>query len=218
MNQDINLLMPTSGSGTRYPTARQSGIAVLCILGLGIVGGLWYDYENRVLQARARSLNTEIDDLVSSLEERSYFLAERNADPSLVAELKRREREADDKSTVLDLLSGESVGNTDGFSEQLAALGRRHPPGLWLERIQIEAGGREVLLRGLTLEADLVPRFLDNLRDEPVMAGMPFATLALSTGENERAPLKFALATACDALAADAGDTCAPADEPERAR
>ena len=198
MNQDINLLTLPSGRGSRHPAAREVGIALLCVIAIGIGGGLWYDHRDSMLQRETRDLGAEIDDLVMNLEERSYFLAERNADPMLVAELKRREREADDKSRVLDLLSGESVGNTDGFSAHLAALGRRHPRGLWLERIRISDGGRDILLRGLTLDADLIPGFLAELRREPVFAGTPFATFALAAGNERAAPLQFTLATDCE--------------------
>lgn len=213
MNQDINLLMPTTGQRSRQPAAQQCGIVLLSLVLLGVVAGLWYDHREQTLERQARTLNSVIDELVFNLEERSNFLAQRNADPQLVAELKRREREADDKSRVLDLLSGESVGNTDGFSAQLAALGRRHPQGLWLERIHIDDGGREMLLRGQTVNADLVPQFLDNLRHEPVMAGVPFATLALSSDKDQQGPLRFALATGCDTGDAEAVSSCVAADE-----
>jgi hypothetical protein len=204
MNQDINLLTLPTGSRSRHPAAREVGIALLCVIAIGIGGGLWYDHRDSTLARATRDLNAEIDDLVMNLEERSYFLAERDADPVLLAELKRAEREADDKSRVLDLLRGESVGNTDGFSEHLAALGRRHPQGLWLERIRIGDGGRDVLLRGLALDADLIPRFLTGLREEPVLAGTAFATFALAADDARRGPLQFALATGCET--GEAGD------------
>jgi hypothetical protein len=208
MNQDINLLTLPSGRRSRHPAAREVGIALLCVLAIGIGGGFWYDHREQALQRATRDLSAEIDDLVMSLEERSYFLAERNADPVLVAELKRREREADDKSRVLDLLRGESVGNTDGFSAHLAALGRRHPEGLWLERIRIGDGGRDVLLRGLALDADLIPRFLSNLRQEPVLAGTAFSTFALAADRENAGPLQFALATGCETAAGGEGTAC----------
>lgn len=212
MNQDINLLTVPAGRRSRRPAAREVGIALLCVIAVGIGGGLVYDHRAQTLERTTRDLNAAIDDLVMNLEERSLFLAERNADPALLAELQRREGEADDKSRVLDLLRGESVGNTDGFSGHLAALGRRHPEGLWLEHIRIGDGGRDVLLRGLTLDADLVPRFLGNLRQEPVLAGTAFATFALVADEAHAGPLQFALATGCGTGAE--GDAGAEGEEP----
>lgn len=211
MKQDINLLLTPAGSTSRHPTARQAAMALLLVFTAGFAGGSWYDYQLNSLQKQVATLNSSIDDLVFNLEERSHFLAQRNADPSLVAELQRRQREADDKSRVLDLLSGESVGNTDGFSGHLAALGRRHPEGLWLERIRISDGGRQLLLRGLALDAGLIPKFLGDLQLEPVLAGTTFSTFALSSDEERPAPLRFALATGCESNALNPGESpCVP--------
>jgi Tfp pilus assembly protein PilN len=218
MKQEINLLQVPSGRSSRNPSARQSSAALVLAFVVGICGGFWHDFRTDSLESTVNTLNSDIDELVFSLEERSYFLAERNADPALVDELKRRQREADDKSRVLDLLSGESVGNTDGFSEHLAALGRRHPQGLWLDRIRIGDGGRQLLLRGLTTDAGLVPRFLSDLQQEPALAGTSFSSFALSTDRAVAGPLRFALATGCafDESADEAADadlSCLPAAE-----
>ena len=195
--QDINLLISAPSRSSPQPTARQVGIALLVLVVSGTAAGLWQEHERASLEESVQLLNADIDSVIVDLEERSQFLAERDADPALVAELKRREREADDKSRVLDLLSGESVGNTDGFSGHLEALGRRHPEGLWLEDIRIADGGRQLVLAGRTLQAGLVPRFLAELQAEPALAGTAFATFTLSGDARGNAPMRFALATGC---------------------
>jgi hypothetical protein len=198
MKQDINLLTTSPGRSSRQPAARQLGILLLALIVLGVGAGAWREHRRAALEQSLADLGDEIDELVADLEDRSNFLAERNADPALVAELKRREREADDKSRVLDLLSGESVGNTAGFSAKLAAFGRRHPQGLWLENIRIAAGGRQLMLVGRTLHAGLVPQFLSELQSEPALAGTAFATFTMAADDGAPTPLRFALATACE--------------------
>jgi Fimbrial assembly protein (PilN) len=197
MSQDINLLMTSSGARSRHPSARHLGIALLGLIVLCVGAGVWYDVRNDTLARRTGELNNRIDELITNLQERSQFLADRNADPALVAELQRREREAGDKSRVMNLLSGKSVGNTTGFSDYLVAFGRRFPNGLWLNHIEIGDGGSQVLLSGRTLDAQLVPRFLTELRHEPVMAGTPFQILSMSEDEKGTGPLQFTLASAC---------------------
>ncbi|MGH8167678.1 MAG: PilN domain-containing protein [Woeseiaceae bacterium] len=214
--QDINLLIGAPRRSSPRPTARQSGITLLALMIFGVVAGLWQENRRASLEQAAATLNADIDGAMMSLEERSLYLAERDADPALVAELKRREREADDKSRVLDLLSGESVGNTDGFSAHLAAFGRRHPEGLWLENIRIEDGGRQLMLAGRTLHASLVPKFLSELQLEPALAGTAFATFTMSEDDSGSGPLRFALATACvqhDGSEATAAEGCAPSED-----
>ena len=144
VQQDINLLATGSGRRSPLPSAMQVGIALLLAVFTSACAGFWFEFQHDKLEKTTRAANAGIDDLIFNLEERSYFLAERDVNPSVLSELKRLEGEADDKSRVLNLLSGKSVGNTDGFSEYLAALGRRHPEGLWLDRIRIGDGGRHL--------------------------------------------------------------------------
>jgi hypothetical protein len=219
--QEINLLISAPGRSSPQPTARQVGIAVLVLVLSGTIAGLWQEHGRIALERSVQVLNADIDTVIMDLEERSQFLAERDADPARVAELKRRQREADDKSRVLDLLSGESVGNTEGFSGHLAALGRRHPEGLWLENILIADGGRQLMLAGRTLSAGLVPQFLAELRDEPALAGTAFATFTLAGDDHDNAAMRFALATGCPQgnTAADtqSGEACVPLENPVEA-
>lgn len=214
MSQDINLLLTSSGRRSRRPTAWHFGMAILSLIVLGTGVGVWYNVHNDSLVHRTAELNDRIDELITELQERSQFLAERNADPALVAELQRREREADDKSRVMNLLSGKSVGNTAGFSDYLVAFGRRFPHGLWMDRIRISDGGRQVLLSGKTVDAQLVPRFLTELRQEPVMAGTPFQILSMSKSDKGTGPLQFTLASACG-TDEDTLDACVSTDGEE---
>jgi hypothetical protein len=197
--QDINLLIgaPGPGRSSARPTARQFAVTLLALVLCGIVAGAWQESRRTSLERAVQVLNSDIDAVIVDLEERSQFFAERNADPALVAELKRREREADDKTRVLDLLSGESVGNAAGFSAHLTALGRRHPAGLWLETIRFAEGGRQLMLAGRTLHASLVPKFLAGLQMEPALAGTAFATFTMSDDDHGDSPMAFALATGC---------------------
>jgi hypothetical protein len=195
--QDINLLTGSPGRSSPQPTARRLAAALLVLIVCGIASSLWQSWRASSFERAVITLNADIDGVIMDLEERSQFLAERDADPALVAELKRREREVEDKTRVLDLLSGESVGNTDGFSAHLEALGRRHPYGLWLDTIRIADGGRELMLAGRTLQARLVPEFLNDLQREPALAGTAFASFTMAGDDSAGEPMRFALATAC---------------------
>ena len=209
MKQDINLLATASGRRSPLPTAMQVGIALLLVVFTSACAGFWLEYRHDGLEKTTGALTATVDDLIFNLEERSYFLAERDVNPSVLSELKRLEGEADDKSRVLNLLSGKSVGNTDGFSEYLAALGRRHPDGLWLDRIRIGDGGRHLTLRGMTLNADLLPQFVRALQHEPALAGTGFATFTLAGDDAGREPMRFILSTGCDPeAAAEDGEAC----------
>lgn len=197
MRQDINLLGPALRVAQRPPTAAQSlmisGVAVL----LCLAGWLWLARLTDVGDARIARANAAVERLVLNLEERSNSLAQRDVNPALIVRLQQLERDAVDKARVLDLLGGRTLGNTQGFSAKLAALGRRHPDGLWLERVRISDGGRQMALRGRAASADLVPRFMEALRLEAAFAGTAFHSFELSRRKGVDGPVSFTLQTTC---------------------
>lgn len=207
MKQEINLLGPVLRGAQRPPSAALSTAIAVGVVLLWLAGWLWLDRLGDTGDARIARANVAIEELVLNLEERSNSLAKRNADPALVARLQQLEREAADKARVLDLLGGRTLGNTQGFSGHLAALGRRHPDGLWLQRVRISNGGRQIVLRGRAVSADLVPRFMEALRLEPAFAGTAFHSFEMSRQKSTDGPVSFALQTACG----DAEDEAAAA-------
>ncbi len=212
MRQEINLLGPARRSAQDLPTAMHAAAFVGVVLAIGLVSSLWLDLRANGAEKRIVAATAAIDDLMLNLQERSQFLAQRNADSALVSRLRQLERETTDKGRVLDVLSGKTLGNTAGFSAHLAALGRRHPDGLWLRYLQISDGGRQMALRGRAVSADLVPRFIDALQAEPAFQGTAFEHFAMTRPQSGAGPVSFSLSTACDPSGADTTtDGCAGA-------
>jgi len=211
MRQEINLLGTPRRRSHDQPTALQATVFLGVVLALGLGSGLWLNLRANGAEKRITAATAAIDDLILSLQERSQFLAQRNADSMLVTRLQELERETTDKGRVLDTLDGKTLGNATGFSAQLAALGRRHPDGLWLRQVQIGDGGRQVSLRGRAVAADLVPRFIDALQTEPAFQGTAFAHLAMTRPQNGAGPVSFSLATSCGEPGAD-GEAAGCAD------
>jgi hypothetical protein len=209
MNQDIDLLAAVSADRQHLPTGLQAAVFLAVTIAVAVVSGRWLDGRVEAAEREIVTLNAALDDLVFGLEERSQFLVDRNADQRLLDQLAELERELADKTQVLNLLSGETLGNTQGFAGQLAALGRRHPSGLWLQRILVADGGRRLELRGQALEAQLLPNFLDALQNESVLSGMAFETVALSTDPTGMSDIvDFVLATGCEDAQGGSPDAC----------
>jgi pimeloyl-ACP methyl ester carboxylesterase len=61
----------------------------------------------------------------------------------------------------------------------LEALARQHVEGTWLTRIDISGGGTALRLDGRTLASALVPRYVQRLSEEEVMADIAFNYLEL---------------------------------------
>jgi hypothetical protein len=208
MTQDFNLLGAGPKTGRRKPAALPVGVAAAAALAIGLAAGYWLDTRADAAEKRIEAANLAVEDLILNLQERSQFLAQRNADPALVAKLQQLERESADKGKVLDLLAGRTLGNTAGFSAQLAALGRRYPDGLWVRQLEISDGGRRLAIHGGAVDAVLVPRFIGALREEPAFRGTSFERFVLEDRPGEGGNVRFTLASGCEAggEAIDAAD------------
>jgi len=208
MSQDFNLL----GSAPRRNETALSATHVLwtagAVLVLGLAAALWLNWRAGQSEKHIALANTAIEDLVASLQERSQFLAQRNANSELVGRLQDLERDSTDKGRVLNVLSGKSLGNSTGFSEYLAALGRRHPDGLWLRGLYIGDGGREVTIRGKATAASLVPQFIGALQHESAFRGVSFQRFEMKDPRDATGPLTFALASGCDDAATPEIEAC----------
>jgi len=211
MNQDFNLLGNAPSATQRLPTAEQAAWLVGIVLVLGVLSGLFVQWRASVAEDRIVTANAAIEELMLSLQERSQFLAQRNADPALVGKLQQLERESTDKGRMLDLLDGRTLGNTTGFSGYLTALGRRNPDGLWLRKVQIADGGRRIALQGSALDADLVPQFIDALQHEPAFNGVAFDEFKINRPK-DGGPVTFSLGSPCAE-----GQECAEAAAAEAA-
>ncbi len=214
MSQDFNLIGAAPRASRRRPAASQVAIAAGATLVLGLAAAAWIGSRASAAERRIEAANLAIEDLMLNLQERSQFLAQRNADPALVAQLRQLERESTDKGKVLDLLAGKTLGNTAGFSAQLAAFGRRNPDGLWLRRVSITDGGREMAIQGGALDAALVPRFIAALQEEPAFRGATFQSFELGNPAGAGGAVSFSLATACGGGDAAQAEDCR---EPEAA-
>jgi len=80
-----------------------------------------------------------------------------------------------------------------GFSEFLFSLARQKVDGLWLDAIKIGASGKTMTLEGSTLNAQSVPVYLKNLRQEPSFMGRSFTVFELLKSKDKSKKLKFSL-------------------------
>ncbi|AWT09378.1 PilN domain-containing protein [Stutzerimonas frequens] len=97
--------------------------------------------------------------------------------PEQLAEREARNRQLQALATHLQTLDSQL---RDGFAPLLAALSERHPPsGLWLTRIRLQAGGSDMLLRGLSQDQELLPLYLESLGRSDALRGREFGSFDL---------------------------------------
>jgi hypothetical protein len=181
MSQQINLYNPIFLKQEKHFSAR----TIVQALGL-IVAALGAFYVYALVQTRAAETAThEQRDRVAAQREQLVKLGPQlspeGRSRALEAEVARLEAEIKARESVLAALGAGELGNTAGFSEFLAALGRRAVPGVWLTGLNIGESGNDMQLSGRALRPELVPAYLKALSDEPMMRGRRVTEMKLST-------------------------------------
>lgn len=187
MSQQINLYNPLLRRQQKHFSAH----AMVQALGLILAGALlFYGYVwqrtaelekqaaqgaqlHEVTQARLARLNTE--------------LGPRAASRLLEDEVARATQELAARRQVLELMDKGELGNTRGFAEYLRAFSRQTVDGLWITGFQVSAPGDGMTISGRTLQAELVPVFINRLKRETVLAGKTFAMLEMRVPAAETA-------------------------------
>lgn len=163
-------------------------VLLLSISGLFLWQSVSLRHQLTTLQSEQTGLVTRLAELTLLYppKEKSQLLEEEVA--NLV--LARAAREP-----LMHLLEIESRKNSDGFSALLESLARQNPAGVWLRRVGIAAGGHQLLLMGSTHDPQLAPRYLQQLGQEPTLAGVEFERLQMDRSLEDHGTIDFTLQT-----------------------
>jgi hypothetical protein len=198
MSQQINLYNPLFLQKEKHFSARTLAQA----LGVVVIGVLAL-FAFSLLQTRsAERLAAQYRDQVARERDQLMKLGGQLSDPSrskaLQAQTAQLEAEVKLRQATLQALSTGELGNTAGFSEFLAALGRQALAGVWLTRIRVDDAGNGLAVEGRALRPDLLPVYLKGLSREPMMRGRRVTEMKLAAakgaGAGEPAFVDFSLA------------------------
>lgn len=185
MSQQINLYNPLFLKQEKHFSARTMvrALAVVFVAIVGVSVSTW-------LQTRsAERLASQYRDQVARQRDQLVKLGAQLAPPArskaLEAELVRLESDIKLRQTMLHALNGGELGNTSGFSEFFAALGRQALSGVWLTRIRISDAGNDLLVEGRALRAQLMPSYLRALNREAMMRGRRVTEMKLATASGK---------------------------------
>jgi len=137
----------------------------------------WWEKSSQLQQLV--EVKQQKEQLLKQIEAVSNEIASMSDDSEYKKILLNKEQEIKNKELVLSVLSGQKFGNTQGFAEQFTGLSRQHIDGLWLTHLDIHAGGEKLNLQGSTFTPESVPRYLQNLSNEPSFKGVEFKTFLM---------------------------------------
>ena len=181
--QQINLYQDSLHAPRQWLSVPQLTMATSIVIGLlGVIstGQWWWLHRSN---AQLQAVKQEQQQLTLQIGRLSKQLALSHNDVELKQTLSNKENELQDKQAVLQALTGKHFGNTLGFADQFTGLARQHVQGVWITGLYIHAGGEKLNLEGSTYEAELVPRYLQRLAQEPSFQGIEFKTFLMQRAD-----------------------------------
>jgi Tfp pilus assembly protein PilN len=198
MHQQINLYQPIFRTQRRIFSAQTIAaamatiaVALIALWGYGAwkVGHLEKEVDQIARQDKLRAAN---------LASGSAAFAAHASPAQIEARIKSLSDELNRRARALEALRSGAAGGLEGFAPRLEALARRHVDGLWLEGVSFGGSARGMSIAGATVDSRLVPRYLEELQQEPALAGARFDRVEIaeppkSATEPAAAPLLFHL-------------------------
>ena len=184
MSQQINLFNPLFMRKEKHFSAR----TMLQSLGL-IAAGLVALYAYALVQTHElRRLAADYDRQAGAQRAQLIALGNKGQSKLLEAEVARLESDVQSRRSVLALVQGGDVGNTQGVSQYFAAFARHPVQGVWLTGFSVGEDGNELRVRGRVLYPDLIPAYLKILNRDAVMRGRLVTELKLVAKEEPATP------------------------------
>ena len=109
-------------------------------------------------------------------------------DPVLQAEIGLARQTLLGKQDVMNVLDQGGLGERSGFASYMAGFARQTVDGVWLTGFDLTAGKKTFEVRGRMRQESLLPRFVQQLNQEPVFQGRRFAALDMKRVEPAKVP------------------------------
>jgi len=167
-----------------------AGFLLLALLLYGLAR--WRADQLRDSQTAFEARQTEAMARIDALRRRH---PPRSPDAQLARRITRLTEERQACLALLDHLTHRRAGNAQGFSRHLEGLAREDLAEIWLRRIHLSDGGRNLELEGSTTRAGKVPLYLQRLARQQGLAGREFDHLQLSRSEDRPGAIDFLLQT-----------------------
>jgi hypothetical protein len=166
MEQQINLYQPILGAEKRLFSARAIVVAISLFACCLVAISAYATYRVRGAEHAVATIESQSSARAAAME-RGLAALHPGADQQSV-ELQARQLAADisEREHALALVRRGMVDAAGSFSARLEALARRHLDGLWLSRVFLSAGERQLALVGQTSDPQLVPQYLAALATE----------------------------------------------------
>ena len=191
MHQQINLFQPVFRKQQKVFSAVTLSqiIGAVAVLLLLLLGHARWTLAN--MDETANDLQQQYDHLQQQIGALGKALRTPDTD-ALDTEIEQLQAHIDERNALLTRFDDLAIKNQSGFHTLFHALAEQHINGLWLEGVSAD-GDTHIEIRGSTLNARLVPRYLQRLGNQPGLSGAPFETVQLKRADTQHPQIGFVL-------------------------
>jgi hypothetical protein len=195
VRQDINLLQDELQERKARLPASQTLLIIGVVALLLATLAIWMNLRADAPRAELARINAQIEAHSATNAQLAALLETRKPDPALALEARRLERRLAHLHHVTAIAA--TPRERSPLSAYLEGLGRQRPEGLWLTQIVIANGGRDLALDGSTLNAALLPGYLEGLGRENAFAGLTFHQFNLARASGQPLRMDFRITAGC---------------------
>jgi len=191
MHQQINLFQPVFRKQQKVfsaTTLAQIAVVVLVLL-IAILGHVRWTLAGMGRSAEAlQQQHDHIRQQIRSLEA-AYQTPDTEA---LDSEIEQLMTDIYQRNSLLVQFDQLVIQHRSGFAGQFRALAEQHVPGLWLEGVTVNGNG-QIEIRGISLDAKLVPVYLQQLQKQQDLSATPFETVSMNRTAVDKPQIQFVL-------------------------
>lgn len=188
MSQQINLFNPIFRQQRKYLSA----VTMMQALGLILLGAVllavYAGYRSSRLAADAAAASSQLQAAQVQLAQVTTAFPPLKKSAVLEAQIRTVEEEMVSLQKAAAILRDEKFGSTAGHAEYMRAFARQIVDGVWLTGFSLQGGGAEISLQGRALRPELVPAYINHLKQETVLQGKSFSALHMQVPQLEQAP------------------------------
>ncbi len=177
--QQINLYQPAADLSRQPFSARAAVLCMSAVLVAVVAIWAYGSWQVSGMQRAVTALEQQQRHQEDTLNAAGAIHAARAKPEQLQAQIKELTGELATRRRALAMLHSGAEGRTVGFSGRLSGLARRHVDGLWIDHIVLSGSAETMTLEGIALDADMVPRYLRDLAQDPDLAGARFDELVI---------------------------------------
>lgn len=191
MHQQINLFQPVFRKQQKVFSATTlaqiaGAVAVLLLMLLGHAR-----WTLASMEATASNLQQQYDHLQKQIGVLEETLRTPDTE-ALDSEIELLQTRIEERRELLVRFDDLAIENQSGFHAYFHILAEQHINGLWLEGVSVD-GNAHIEIRGSTLDARLVPAYLQRLARQADLSDTPFETVQLVRPDTQQPQIGFVL-------------------------